>query len=291
MKTVVLALDALEPSLLDLWGLEEFNQKHLGLYDASELEELSTPICFSALLTGKNPSDYGYTLEYLRQGLEEGYATWLKPLYWVRRNLLGGFKDLGFRNKARDIGIFQPKSRNMPERLKDLTIFRRLELDGYGVYTDNVPSYDEVAEETYRGQIIHLIGKTFLEREKHIRELTESVKSRWLNAITRLEDSELVFFYSPLPDTAHHLIHQKIEMMMLEEVYRSLRDLPMLFELKDVAVLLLSDHGYIHEFDETGKDLAARHSSVGFWSLNVDSEIKPRTVFDFHDLIYELVTK
>ena len=87
MKTIVLALDALESTLIDLWSLDEFKQKHFGLYDTSQLEALSTPICFSAILTGKNPKTYGYTLSYLTQNLDHGYSPWLRPLVWMRRTL------------------------------------------------------------------------------------------------------------------------------------------------------------------------------------------------------------
>ena len=122
-------------------------------------------------------------------------------------------------------------------------------------------------------------------------EVLSATRKRWLKNLGELDGYDLTFIYSPLPDVAHHLIHHVDEMMMLEHVYRSLYDLPMLFKLKDIAVLIISDHGYNHKFNEVGKDVGGEHSAVGFWSVNVDIDTKPKTIFDFHDLIYELATK
>jgi len=291
VKTIVLALDALELTLIDLWRLDEFKQKNFGSYEVVGLEALSTPICFSAILTGKNPSTYGYTLSYLTQNLEQGYPAWLRPLVWARKRFLRSFKSFGLRRKARAIGLFETRSRNMTEDLKNLTILRKLESEGYTVRTDNVPSYDEDAQANFRGRMFHLIGKGFEEREEHVEELLGATRERWLRNLKALDRHDLTFVYSPLPDIAHHLVHHETELMMLERVYRYLMDLPMLFDLKDVAVLILSDHGYLHEFDETGKDISAEHSHTGFWSLNVDIEVEPTTIFDFSDLIYHLVTQ
>ncbi|UCD44271.1 MAG: hypothetical protein JSV27_09060 [Candidatus Bathyarchaeota archaeon] len=290
MKTIIFALDALELTLIDLWRLDEFKQKNFGSYEVVGLEALSTPICFSAILTGKNPSTYGYTLSYLTQNLEQGYPTWLQPLVWVRKRFLRNVKSLGMRRKARTIGLFEAHSRNMTEDQKNLTVLMRLESEGYTVRTDNVPSYDEDAQANFRGRMIHLIGKGFEAREEHVEELLIATRDRWLRNLEVLDSHDLTFIYSPLPDIAHHLVHHEMELMLLERVYRSLIDLPLLFELKDVAVLILSDHGYLHEFDETGKDISAEHSHVGFWSLNVDTEVVPTTIFDFSELIYHLVT-
>ncbi len=291
MKTIVLALDALEPTLIDYWGLDEIRQKHSGSYTVNDLEALSTPICFSAILTGKNPKTYGYTLSYLTKNSEQGYSPWLRPLLWLRKTFLPNFKDLGLRGKARKMGIFESRSRNMTDDLKELTVLNKLEREGYAISTDNIPSYDENAQENFRGQMLHLIGKGLNKREEHLNELLSATRKRWLKNLGELDGYDLTFIYSPLPDVAHHLIHHVDEMMMLEHVYRSLCDLPMLFKLKDIAVLILSDHGYTHKFNEAGKDVGGEHSAVGFWSVNVDIDVKPKTIFDFHDLIYELATK
>ena len=179
----------------------------------------------------------------------------------------------------------------MTEDLKELTILRKLEGEGYQVKTDNVPSYDEDPQSNFRGHMFHLIGGGYKERDEHVNELLIATRKRWLRNLNELSLYDLMFVYSPLPDTAHHLVHHVDEMILLERVYRCLRDLPMLFSLNDVALLILSDHGYVHQFNEAGKDIGAEHSTLGFWSVNVDIDLEPKSVFDFHDLIYDLVTR
>ncbi len=97
MRTVVLALDGLESSFLDKFNLDAFKQTHHGTYDVNMLERVFTPICFASILTGKDPRSFGYTQSYLTKAYERGYPSWMKPLYWVRRNLFGWVKSFGVR--------------------------------------------------------------------------------------------------------------------------------------------------------------------------------------------------
>ena len=53
MKTVVLALDALDISYVEKFKLDKLKQKTHGTFDTSMLERVFTPICFAAILTGK----------------------------------------------------------------------------------------------------------------------------------------------------------------------------------------------------------------------------------------------
>ena len=289
MKTIVLALDALEYTLIEKWKLEDFHQRYHGTYKVEGLEAIATPICFSTILTGRDPRTFGYTLKYIKS--KPGYPSWLEPLFWLRKTFLKGIKEIGFRNKASKTGLLTKRA-HMSEKMKRNTIFHKLGVEGFSVFSDNVPSYDEAPKENYRGRLIEYIGKDYAVREDFVRKVSDAVRTRWMRDLQKFHEHDLTFVYFPLPDIAHHLVHRKNEMMLIEEIYRFLRDLPLLFELKDVAILIMSDHGYRHIFDEeTGRDIEAEHTNVGFWSLNVKTYNTPKGIFDFHDLIYELVTK
>jgi bisphosphoglycerate-independent phosphoglycerate mutase (AlkP superfamily) len=118
-----------------------------------------------------------------------------------------------------------------------------------------------------------------------------SITERWLETLNALDHHDLLIMYSILPDKAHHLIHHKNEIILLKQVYQHLYSLPLMFELKNVAFLILSDHGYLNVFDDkTGKEIEGTHSSRGFWSLNMETDVKPTTVLDFYSIIHELVS-
>jgi hypothetical protein len=289
MKTIVLALDALDHRLVKEWNFTEFQQKVHGTYDVKEIEAISTPICFSAILTGEDPRKYGYTLQFI---LKEGYNPLLRPLFWFRMKFLRDLKSTGFRKRARKKGLFNVNRRNMTDKMKKKSIFHRISEMGFTFKADNVPSYNEIPQENFRGEMLKFVGKPFALREEFIRENVTSVRKRWIDNVTNFGDVNLTFIYSQVPDYAHHLVHHIDEISMVKRTYDTLRDLPFLFELQNIAVLILSDHGYQHLFDdETGKDIEGGHSNKGFWSTNVEIEKEPESVFDIHDLILELVMK
>jgi hypothetical protein len=110
--------------------------------------------------------------------------------------------------------------------------------------------------------------------------------------LTEFENNDLTFIYSQIPDYAHHLVHHINDMSLVKHTYEKLKELPFLFDLQKMAVLILSDHGYNHKFDEnTGKDIEGGHSDKGFWSTNVEIEKEPNSIFDLHNLILELLIK
>jgi hypothetical protein len=291
VRTVVLALDGLESSFVDKFNLDAFKQTHHGTYDVSMLERTFTPICFAAILTGKDPRDFGYTQSYLTKAYERGYPSWMKPLYWVRRNLFGWVKSFGVRDDLAKAGVFDLTKvhRNLDDEMKKNTIFHRLESEGYTVNPVGIPSYNEEFFDSH-AQFPNYIGKDLFLRRDYVTTILDSVRETWLSSLSEIDEYDLTFVYSPLPDVAHHLIAHQDELELLEEVYDNLSRLPLLFEMKNIALLILSDHGYEHRFREDGKDVEGDHHPSGFWSLNIKTRVQPTTVFDFYDLIHELVT-
>jgi len=291
LRTVVLALDGLESSFLDRFGLSAFKQATHGTYDVSMLERVFTPICFAAILTGKDPRSFGYTQSFLTKAYGRGYPAWMKPLYWVRRNLFGWIGSLGVRDDLAKAGIFDltKVQRNLDENMKENTIFHRLRKEGYKVNSLGIPSYNEEFFDSH-AQFPNYIGKELFIRRDYINSILISFKDAWLSSLNEIDDYDLTFIYSPLPDVAHHLIAHEDELGLLKEIYDGLSRLPFLFEMKNIALLILSDHGYEHRFREDGKDVEGDHHPTGFWSLNKTSRIHPTTVFDFYELIHELVT-
>ena len=105
--------------------------------------------------------------------------------------------------------------------------------------------------------------------------------NRWKRAINAIPDHDLVVFYSPFPDFAHHVLFRTQEIVYVKKYYIQLENLPFLKELKNIATLIVSDHGFIHE--------KHTHSNHGFWSLNIDLPLKPKTILDFYKIVLRLV--
>lgn len=291
MKTVVLALDALDISYVEKFKLDKFKQKTHGTFDTSMLERVFTPICFAAILTGKDPRTYGYTQSFFTKAYERGYPSWMKPFYWIRRNLFGWVKSFGVRDDMARVGIFDLTKvhRNLDDEMKEHTVFHKLINEGYRVNPIGIPSYNEEFFDSH-AKFPDYINKELFVRKDYVMDIMASVKKTWLTGINEMEDHDLTFIYSPLPDVAHHLISHVDEIEFLQEIYTRLSALPLLFDLKNIALLIISDHGYEHRFRSDGKDVDGDHQPHGFWSLNVPTKVKPMIVFDFYDLIYELVT-
>jgi hypothetical protein len=291
VKTVVLALDGLESSFLEKYGLDAFKQSYYGSYDVSMLERLFTPICFAAILTGRDTRSFGYTQNYITKAYERGYPSWLKPFYWIRRNLFGWVKSFGIRDDMAKVGVFDLTKvhRNLNDEMKAYTIFQKLETEGYLVNPVGIPSYNEEFFDSH-AQFPHYINKELSARKGYIRDILQSFRKTWLTGISEINEYDLTFIYSPLPDIAHHLVAHVDELEFMHEIYENLSELPLLFDLKNIALMIISDHGYRHKFREDGKDIEGDHHPIGFWSLNVPTKVKPTIVFDFYDLIYELVT-
>lgn len=291
LKTIVLALDGLELSFIEKLGLDAFKQEKYGTYDVSMLERIFTPICFAAILTGRDPRKFGYTQKYITQAYQRGYPSWLRPLYWVRRNLFGWIKNIGIRDEMAKAGVFDLTKvhRNLNSDMKKHTIFHKLE-EEYRINPIDVPSYNQKFSDSH-AQFPNYLNKELFIRQKYIRDILEKVKEAWLKGIKEIENHDLTFIYSPLPDIAHHLVSHYDELSIIDDVYFQIRSLPLLFDIKKIALLIISDHGYDHKFQRDGKDIEGDHSSSGFWSVNIESEIRPSTVFDIYHLIYDLVTK
>lgn len=116
---------------------------------------------------------------------------------------------------------------------------------------------------------------------RRVKDSWKIVVERWRRAIEALPDHDLILFYSPFPDFAHHVLHRGDELVYVKNYYTIQQNLPFLGELKNVAVLIVSDHGFIQE--------EYTHSDHGFWSSSVDLTSKPKTILDFHDIILNLV--
>ena len=287
---MVIALDGFDIRYCPKRFVDKITQREYGFYDVGMLEKTFTPICFSAILTGKDPRSFGYSGDFISNKYGKGFQNWLRPLFWIRRNIFGFVKSFGIHKRMIKNELLDTKTidRNMNEAMKKNTIINRLTEENFSVYSPNVPSYSEKMKDI--DHIASLIGKPLFHRMNFIDDLYDKIVFNWYQMLDNLPDNDLIFFYSKLPDEAHHLLSHILEYnKIIEYIYDKLCNLPMLFDLKDVAILILSDHGFSHRFTDLGKDIHGTHSNTGFWSTNVDTNIRPRVVFDFYDLIYELV--
>lgn len=295
MKTLIVALDGFDIRYCPREYVNKITQKEFGVYDVSILERTFTPICFSSLITGKDPREFGYTQDLIVKRYASGYSHIMKLLYWIRRNLFGWVKSFGLRQKMVKTGQFDITKidRNMTDEMKRHTIFNFLHEKGFDIYAPSVPSYSEDLAFRKRGHVAKLIGTPTLARKKFVDDaFKDIILPDWLDCVDHLKDNDLIFYYSKLPDEAHHTLSHISEFNdIIHNTYKKVCSLPTLYELNKIAILILSDHGFTHEFTPEGKEVYGNHSNLGFWSINVDINNKPRTVFDFHDLILELVTR
>jgi hypothetical protein len=295
LRTVVLALDGLDYEIVNDYGLSNLKQNKHGFHDVSMLESTFTPLCFSAIITGKDPRDFGYTTKYIENSMNKStlssYNNLIKPFVYIKKKFFPSLNLYKFNKQLQEAKLYDELkiSRDMNDDMKKLTIFNKLVELGYKINPVSVPSYNESLQRNQRGMVMNLINKNYNVRRESINDLFNNIQKEWMKTVTLIPDYYLTFFYVPLPDYAHHLCHKKNEYNMIIDIYTKLDQLPLLSELKNLGIIILSDHGYSHKFNADGKDLSGIHNKKGFWSINRDIKKVPKTTLDFYTLILNMI--
>jgi len=105
-------------------------------------------------------------------------------------------------------------------------------------------------------------------------------------AVESAESHDLILYYTSVIDWASHKFYKlgNIKYMTVLATYYKKMEKAVSRAIKQIpesVFLILSDHG----FDPKTQ----KHSSHGFWSINVKPPLIPRTILDFKPLILKLL--
>ncbi len=282
MKVFVIGLDCLEYEDVLSWKLDNLMQRYYGRYDVKpavkEGNPLYTPLIWASFLTGNPSYRYGFSSESL------GRRTWGKfyLLYKIRRMI--PIRNLHLRRVAINLRIknLDCGMERMPEEARRDTFLQIAESKGYRVWAKEIPSYNDDLIARYRMSIGLVYNRPLEEKLEALGRVFSDVERLWREALLALPDHDLVMFYSPLPDFAHHMFPTKKmkHRLRMYDVYKRLNEM-VSSAPDDAAKLIVSDHGF-----DSGK---FTHSDYGFWSSNVPLPREPKTVLDFKSIVLDLL--
>ncbi len=282
MKVFVIGLDCLEYKDVLSWKLSGLMQRYYGKYDVKpavrEGDPLYTPLIWASFLTGTPSYKYGFSSETLERKTWRGFYL----LYKIRK--LIPIKNLHLRRAAIKLGIknLDCGVERMPEEARKDTFLEVAERKGYRVWAKEIPSYNDDLIAKYRMRIGLVYNRSLEEKLEALKKVFSDVERLWREALSALPDHDLVMFYSPLPDFAHHMFPTKKikHRLRMHQVYKRLNEM-VSSAPDDVVKLIVSDHGFDNE--------KFTHSDYGFWSSNFPLPRKPETVLDFKEIILNLL--
>lgn len=264
MRVLVLALDGLEYDLVIKWRMRNLLQKKYGKIELGEEHyymnlEPYTPIVWASFITGLPPSrhkvrslwTYGRVLDFIRE---------LPVISWVKNK----------RKILYKLGILEPKIVRK-ENLNAKTIFDVVKPSiavRVITYNDDVEQWRRASKAMLFGGVKkyeEVLWENHREREK---ELFENLNKNW----------RLLMAYFRIADEKGH-IHIAKRPYILKRVYRRLDMLAYKVRKQlpgDTILLIVSDHGMKPAPDGTGV-----HSHHAFWSINIDTDWKPKKITDF----------
>jgi len=268
VKVCILAIDGLEYNLAVQWKLKNLLQTTYGkieltpeYYHKSENVPI-TPKVWAGFITGKKPSVHGINKFWTYGKLEK-----IRNLPLIRN--LKGKRKLLWR-----IGI-KPRILDRQD-LKTKTIFDIVKPSiALDVPTYNLPTETQFAFRkaiTLHGieAFIKCAWETF---EKRRQTFLEKLDSNW----------KLLMAYFSLLDALGHVCIKKKP----EELLKAYKTIDKLAEetknrLNEQHIcLIVSDHGM--KLSEDG--ISGTHSNHAFWSLNIETDWKPKDITDFHPKI------
>jgi predicted AlkP superfamily pyrophosphatase or phosphodiesterase len=268
-KFFILALDGLEYDLVRKWKLKNLLQKRHGkimlsasYYHINEHVPY-TPVVWASFITGLPPEKHGIK-SWWTYGKRLDYIRNLPYIRWIKSK----------RKFLMKIGL-KPRVPNRND-LNSSTIFDIIKPS----IALSVPSYNsptslhlKLAEALMKGL------KTF---EIEILNVYEQAKRKTF--LRLLEDWQLFMTCFYIADLMGH-IHIAKRPLRLRSVYQELNRLTHQIKQQlppNVIFLIVSDHGMKPEGDGTGN-----HTNHAFWSLNIETQWKPKNITDFYPKIIE----
>lgn len=292
MKVFVIGLDGLDYNHVKRWNMKGFMQKFYGKHYVKVAvkrgEPLYTPLLWTAFLTGFPAYIHG--MEIKKVLMEREKAAWgkLYPLFKLRtlipvKNLSLRWLMIKLGLRKVDFSYQEVKGlEKMPENARSVTFLEEAKRMGYKTWSKEIPAYNDEKIAAYRMNISQLYYKPIKERLKGIKHVFKSVRELWEESLYALTHYDLVMFYSPLPDFAHHMFPTKRlrHRLILHKMYKMLENMVKTAP-NNIAKIIVSDHGF--------DDRNFTHSDYGFWSSNVSLPEEPKTIIDFKKIILRLL--
>jgi len=296
-RVVVLAIDGLEYNLVDRWGMKTYMQQDYGKHDVKSAvrhgDPLYTPLIWAAFLLGEPAYKYGFDYKYIEeQKVEHSYGPILRLLYRAKVAVLGS-RDTGLRKLLARLGLYRvdrvrleaERIETLPPEVLEKTFVYEAKRRGLKVVYNTFPGLpgDRFARE--RASLFQLFDAPFEERKAKLDELYKGTEEDVERLLGELGGSDLVLYYTPVIDLAHHMFYRpgnRRAMLALRRYYNLVARQVERFQAKagpDDLILIVSDHGYdprIHE-----------HSDYGFWSSNRRLPRRPERITEFRGIIEE----
>jgi len=276
-RVFILALDGLEYDLVVKWRLKNLMQKRFGRYEVHEdymrktdegLEPY-TPKVWVSFLTGKHPKEHGIRDLWTYNRILD-FIRHLPVISWIK----------GKRKIARKLGI-KPRLVSRSD-YKYPTLFELVPSSK----AINFIGYNEPTEMRERMNLL-LSDKSF--RMEQLEELCWEAYWKTRNLMFREINSDwnlFAVYFETLDWLGHLYENKKVRNLLIPyQVFDNL-----VYEIKEiigdnVIFLVLSDHGVEISNDR----LTGYHSHYGFWSLNINTDWKPKEITDFFHKILEWI--
>lgn len=260
MKLCILALDGLEYTLVKQLQLKNLLQATYGTYPV-QAEKYATPALWASFLTGISPQKFD--IKFVKRNVPTKLAnkSFLKPLKPLAKL------------------IFKPSPSFVKGRYK--TIFDHTEKP----LPFNVFSYNETKEQfkvRWKYSLPKTVGnvRKSLKADLDWRKLTITITESFLSAL-KAKKWDLAMLHVYYTDIVGHLFYKTKE--PLKNAYRLMDKFckRLTSTVGDSILLIVSDHGM-------GRGI---HTNHGFWSLNIETDWRPRDITDFYPKILEWTRK
>jgi hypothetical protein len=269
-KLLILGLDGLEHSLVKRWNLSKLIQVFQGEFYVGNISKLYTPLIWSSILCGFNVENRGYSHE---EAVRKSMGV-LGILHAVKKRVMGVENRSWLARKIlKKIGFLRPPNFIMPEKLMEETFLRIMGRQKYDIFVLEVPGYNEMINGVFRMKMAKMaVSGTKKVKIAFIEEVKQDTMNRLLKTKQALRKNDVVMFYSPLPDLAHHLFFKGFkDRIRIGALYKWIEHSVFELVLKDAYklnfnVLILSDHGFDMK--------KCYHSKYGYWSANFQTQIK-----------------
>lgn len=286
MKVLILGIDAIEYDLVEEWNLKNLKQKEYGKIKVpltENLDEPATEIVWPCFITGKEPEEMGYISTILYR----------QPFKWFLENIYTNVDthEVSFRpdtildKRTRKRGVLDLLSdvfmkagfAHHPTRsnIKAPTIFDNKSLK---IAHFHVPVYDKDVFPEYRKDLVKVISKKIPASDftKEVKKVFYHRCDELTNFLEKNKDWDLVMMYwFCLDGIQHAFFRNKLKIM---DFYMLFNEFVGRLKSKlsdDVFLLIISDHG-----QEKGI-----HTDHGFYSSNINIDMKKDDIIDFKSII------
>jgi len=286
MKVLILGIDALEYNLVEEWDLKNLKQKEYGKIKVpitKNLKEPATEIVWPCFITGEEPEKMGYVNTILYR----------QPFKWFFENIYTNINSkqgdihpetiLDKRTKKRElldilssffkkVGFSYHPTRS---NIKAPTIFN---YNNKKIAHFHIPVYDKNVFPDYRKDLVDVISK-----KTSIPNFTKSVKKSFYNRCNELteylknnKDWDLVMMYwFCLDGIQHAFFKNKLKIMDFYMLFNEFIGKLKKILPRDVFLLIISDHGQKYGI----------HTNHGFYSSNINLDMKKDNITDFKKII------